>query len=94
MSPLKPPMPRALVEAIWLAIDLPPGGSAFSGKLTQIETRIDETGAPSKVLYARGTAPERASDPAVPLHIGAELVSGISASQRERSHRPVRRGDC
>ena len=69
-------MPRVRVEATGLAIDLPSGGRAFSGKLTQIETRMDEAAVPSKVLYARGTAPERASDSAVPLHIGAELVSG------------------
>jgi hypothetical protein len=76
VSPLRPPMPRVGVEATRLAIDLPSGGRAFSGKLTQIETRMDEAAAPSKVFYARGTAPERTSDSAVPLHIGAELVSG------------------
>ena len=93
VSPLKPPMPRVGVEATRVAIDLPSGVRAFSGKLTQVETRMEETGAPSKVLYARGTAPEGASDSAVPLHIGAELVSGSVLRSAERSHRPVRRGD-
>ncbi|MGZ8705740.1 MAG: hypothetical protein ACXWYB_13895, partial [Aeromicrobium sp.] len=76
VSPLKPPMPRIGVTATTLAIDLPSGGRVFSGKLTQIETRMEEDAAPSKVLYARGTAPDGASDSAVPLRIGVELVSG------------------
>ena len=75
-SPLGPPMPRVGVEATRLAIDLPSGGRAFSGTLTQMETRMDEAAGPSKVLYASGTAPESASESAVPLHVGAELLSG------------------
>ena len=76
VSPLMPPMPRVGVEATRLSIDLPLGSTVFSGTLTQIETRMDEVAAQSKVLHARGTAPEWASDSAMPLHIGAELVSG------------------
>ncbi len=75
-SPLDSPTPRVGVEATRLAIDLPRGGRAFSGKLTHIETRMEEGAAPSKVFHARGTASDGASDSAVTLRIGAELVSG------------------
>jgi len=76
VSPVRSPLPRVGIEATSLAIDLPSGGRVFSGMLTQIETRMEEGAASSTVLYARGTAPDGASDSAVSLHIGAELVSG------------------
>ncbi len=70
-APLRP----VELETTTLSIDSS-GERVFSGRITELETRLPAGGEPVTVVHARGTAPEAGSTAITRLRFGAELVSG------------------